>query len=1295
MRLIALLGFFVLLRGQDAFAATKTWVATAAGTWGTAGNWSPAGIPVATDDILFNSTSAFNCTIGGSVNPVNSITIASGYTGVIDNTSASSISITGAAGFSQSAGSFYMADGQTTAMTTTSLNVSGGVFCLTGSGSSCAAGGVTATLNVSGNFSVTGGVFDRAGGAPTTINFNGTSQQAYTGNSSMIASQNTVNYNILSNATVKLVSNGSIGKSTGTFTVNQSAMLDASSVPLTGSNPAFTLAFVGTLVIGDANGITSAAGSGSIQTTGTRNYNTGANYTYGGGIAQVTGNQLPATVNNLSVINSGTMLTFPTSTTFTATNAILISAGTLNQNCSGTLTTGSFSVVSGGGYIACSSTVAAGAANLTIVNGTGVISVDSTSWFDYVGTGTISTGPGGVANNGSLRMWGGTANNPPTCGGTKASVTKSGSPTQWSGTGSFTLVDLTVTNQPSTPALTCYSCSITSSTNWTASSCAGAPTLISFGAFTANAQDGGVMLKWRTGYEVSNLGFHVYRQDGARTVRLTPSPIAGSALLAGPATVLTAGNSYTWFDPEGAPTSTYAIEELSLTGAKTMHPSVHVSHGADARSAGAHTLLSQLGRSSSSRTAPVEARIASTRTSPSQIAIQNRLTGSAALKLAIQHEGWYRAEAAQLAAAGLPPGANPQLLQLFVNGHELPTLVEGEEHGAIDAIEFYGLGLDTIWSDTQIYWLTWGSNIGLRVRTEAANTPTTHDPPPTTRFTVEWRPRALYFAALLNGDADNFFGPVLDADDPVAQPLTIANLDAAAPGTSQLKVKLQGATAGPHNVAVAINGVQLGAVLFADQNAGESAFSVPNSRLYEGANTLTLTVQGAAGDVSVVDTVQVSYPHLYAADGDYLRFTAPAGTPITISGFSASRIQVVDITDQSAITLPQVEVGAQGAGYAASFTPPGAGTRTMLAFTSARKSAPLSIAANHPSSWRSAQPGSDMVIVSHADFLAGLAPLKSLRESQGHTVTLIDVQELYDDFNFGAMSPYAIKEFLSAAKSGWQTKPRWLLLVGDATFDPRNYLGTGLVDFVPSELVDTAVLETASDDWYADFTGDGIPHLGVGRLPVRTAAEAGAIVGKIVAYDRAVGAAWKNQTLLVVGQGDSDNDFAGAAAKVQATLPHGMAVAKIADGDSNARATLLKNLNSGVGLVNYTGHGSSEVWADGLFSSDDAAAMTNGAALPFVVSMTCLNGYFEDVYSESLAKALMKSPGGGAIAVWASSGLTSSPAQSTLNTALLSSLFGTNPLTLGEAAAAAKAATDDIDIRRTWILFGDPATRLQ
>ena len=73
-----------------------------------------------------------------------------------------------------------------------------------------------------------------------------------------------------------------------------------------------------------------------------------------------------------------------------------------------------------------------------------------------------------------------------------------------------------------------------------------------------------------------------------------------------------------------------------------------------------------------------------------------------------------------------------------------------------------------------------------------------------------------------------------------------------------------------------------------------------------------------------------------------------------------------------------------------------------------------------------------------------------------------------------------------------------VLLVGDASFDSRNYLGLGDFDFLPTKLVETAVLETASDDWFADFDDDGLAEMALGRIPVRTAREAATLIAKIV-----------------------------------------------------------------------------------------------------------------------------------------------------------------------------------------------------
>jgi hypothetical protein len=66
-----------------------------------------------------------------------------------------------------------------------------------------------------------------------------------------------------------------------------------------------------------------------------------------------------------------------------------------------------------------------------------------------------------------------------------------------------------------------------------------------------------------------------------------------------------------------------------------------------------------------------------------------------------------------------------------------------------------------------------------------------------------------------------------------------------------------------------------------------------------------------------------------------------------------------------------------------------------------------------------------------------------------------------------------------------------------------------------------------------------------------------------------------------------------------------------------------------------------------------------------------------------------------AVGVWASSGLTESASQATLNQAMIRQLYGGSSITVGEAAVAAKKAISDPDVQKTWILFGDPAMKLR
>jgi len=217
-------------------------------------------------------------------------------------------------------------------------------------------------------------------------------------------------------------------------------------------------------------------------------------------------------------------------------------------------------------------------------------------------------------------------------------------------------------------------------------------------------------------------------------------------------------------------------------------------------------------------------------------------------------------------------------------------------------------------------------------------------------------------------------------------------------------------------------------------------------------------------------------------------------------------------------------------------------------------------------------------------------------------------------------------------------------------------------------------------------------------LPVDTPADAALVVSKIVGYESGASAApWQQQALVIADQ-NIDVDFTAEANFAAADMPHNLAVTKIlADGQDPTVVApqILAALNDGALIVNYTGHGSEEQWSfSDLFDDTAATNLSNGDRLPVYLLMDCLNGYFQDVYATSLSTSLMLAPNGGAVAVWASSGFTNAPPQATMDQALLSGLAAKPSMPLGKAILAAKAGITDPDVRRTWLLFGDPAMRL-
>jgi hypothetical protein len=637
--------------------------------------------------------------------------------------------------------------------------------------------------------------------------------------------------------------------------------------------------------------------------------------------------------------------------------------------------------------------------------------------------------------------------------------------------------------------------------------------------------------------------------------------------------------------------------------------------------------------------------------------------------------------------------------------------VTGDADGTFDAgdaIEFYATGQDTPSTDAHVYWLVAGNRPGLRIRTlDFAGD--AEGPAGASNFwsTVQRKDRSVYFAALKNGDAENWFGPVVSAD-PTDLTLNLDHIDGTAAAPAQLTVAVQGVTtsadgSAEHAVGVLVNGVDVGELRFQGQGHPQNTFDVPASALIEGTNTVTLVARGGEVDLSLLDFIRVSYWHTFTADADLLRFTVNRPGRVTVSGFASPSIHVVDITNTCAVKELSGAVSTDASGSSSiTVGVTVQGERTLLAYSDATAAVPAYIEPNTPSTWHLPTEAHDYVIITHRDFADAVQPLIERRTQEGHNAATIVLDDVYDEFSYGEKSPQAIRDFLQWANTNWEFAPRFVVLVGDATIDPRDYAGLGDADFVPTKQVPMTqiALESASDDWFVDFNDDGLPEIAIGRLPVRTPEHAQSMIAKIVGYGTGAVQSWAQQVMLVADRNDDTSDFEQYSRNLTSVLPSGYTAHEVFRGtlgDAVAHEALLDGVNEGRLIVNYSGHGSTRIWGSNgeLLTNEGVADWQNTDRLPFVVAMNCLNGLFDSVWDEeSLAEALMRAPNTGAVAAWASSSVTPSATQSLINAELFRLIFAGRYATLGEAVVAAKGAVSKSDLRRSWIFFGDPAMQL-
>jgi hypothetical protein len=358
--------------------------------------------------------------------------------------------------------------------------------------------------------------------------------------------------------------------------------------------------------------------------------------------------------------------------------------------------------------------------------------------------------------------------------------------------------------------------------------------------------------------------------------------------------------------------------------------------------------------------------------------------------------------------------------------------------------------------------------------------------------------------------------------------------------------------------------------------------------------------------------------------------------------------------------------------------------------------APLAVAPYDPS-LSGAVRRADYLVVTHPSFESQAERIAALKSAEGYRAAVVSVERAYDRYTGGIVEANALKALVhDLAGAGL----RYVLLLGDDSFDPQDFMGLGLESFVPSLYAwDGQFGRVPSENLYADVDGDGRPDVAIGRLPAEDEAQADALADKIARQAQSLQAA-AGRHLLGVDNDSQPVSFRALADAVAAGLPPGSAVtfADSGQGVPQARTILLNGLAQGQMVTHVFGHGGPEQWTDeALASVEDIEGLEGTPGEGLVLQWACESQWYQYPLGNSIGEALVLLTQGGAVASFGPAGITDVDQQVAFYQQLYSRLFQSG-VTLGEAIRLAKGQALGDPLTRPvvegWNLLGDPALRL-
>ncbi len=321
---------------------------------------------------------------------------------------------------------------------------------------------------------------------------------------------------------------------------------------------------------------------------------------------------------------------------------------------------------------------------------------------------------------------------------------------------------------------------------------------------------------------------------------------------------------------------------------------------------------------------------------------------------------------------------------------------------------------------------------------------------------------------------------------------------------------------------------------------------------------------------------------------------------------------------------------------------------------------------------RSTTAGADYVVIYYDGFSEAATALAEAREQSlpivehapPYLTKAVPISAVYDQFSGGRTDPSAIRNFLRAAFVNWRVRPKFVLLLGDASYDYKNLKGQAATGrpgcLLPTfendyDATPTILRQFVTDDRLMNVTDSTsyIPDFFGGRLPANDAQAALDVVQKLVRYESSAPMGeYRNAVVLL-----ADDDVQGERCDNKLNWQHLQQTDDLnlhhipshmdrdyvylhtyATGAGStkpgARAALKSYLNGGVALFNYIGHGSPfKITDESVFIDSDAGQLQNGDKLFAFVAASCDVGKFNDPTVSSLGEQIVMTSKGGAFAV--------------------------------------------------------------